>query len=261
MPESNNLPTIRELSERLSEVKKYILAIIGPDALAPKKIEDEKTLNAAQENKMSLGDIKKKIKEYYKPLKEEAIKPWDELNETEKEYTKEIVDIEKIVDNAIMDWNARVREEDRKRRQAEADADAARVQKQKDDEAAAERSRLDAQKAEALAAGDTETAAAIEEEKKSVVAERVIAAPVAETKVMNRGQSGTMSEKKVVLELRITNHLNFVNALIASGQGGIIIVDDKTLTAFKKYLTLNEGVDAFPGCEYRRGYDLTTRRK
>ena len=104
MPESNNLPTIRELSERLSEVKKYVLAIIGPDALAPKKIEDEKTLNAAQENKMSLGDIKKKIKEYYKPLKEEAIKPWDELNETEKEYTKEIVDIEKIVDNAIMDF-------------------------------------------------------------------------------------------------------------------------------------------------------------
>ena len=257
----NNFPTIREISERISEVKKYVLALIGPNALSPKKIEDEKALNAAQENKMSLSDLKKKIKEYYKPLKEEAIKPWNELNETEKEYTKEISDIQEIVDRAIVDWNDRVREADRVRRQAEADADALKEQKRRDDEAAAQKAFLEEQKAKALASGDKKAAAAIEEEKKAVVVERVVAAPVVESKVMNRGISGTMGEKKVVLELRITNHLNFVNALIASGQGGIIIVDDKTLTAFKKYLTLNESVESFPGCEYRRGYDLTTRRK
>lgn len=232
------------IDQRLTETIGFVKKILG-DKLAPVALADQAALTSAQENISTIMDLEKAVVEYYRPIKEAARKPYLDVLEQEKSWLTAIGDVKAFVTDGVREYNNKIREEIRAREQAEADA-----------RAADERRKLAEQAVQAKIAGNDQAV----EEIKAAAAE-IIAAPVVEKKIMNRASVGTMSEKRVIADFRVVNQLNFINALIATGNGAIIVLDTKTETAFKKYLLSNEDVKEFPGVDFRRDYEVISRRK
>lgn len=228
---------ITVINTRLLDTIGFVKKIFG-DKLTPVPIADEKVLNSVQENVTTLIDLRKCVEEYYKPLKAEARKPWDNYVAEEKKWLETIAEVREFADSMIKDFNNRKRIEIQAREQAEAE-----------ERAAKERARLEAEKKSAEAAGNVELVQQIEEVKQNTVA-----VVVEEKKLMNRGETSTMSEKEVIEDFIILNHEEFAAALLGSGKGNMIVLDKKTITAFEKYLLANKSVNAFPGVKFRRDY-------
>lgn len=228
------------ISTRLGETIGFVKALFGEDRLKPVPIVDEKALNAAQENIVTLKDLKKAVDEYFKPLKVEARKPYDQLLDQERQWNESIDDVTKFVNAQIKAFNDKVRAEIQAREQAEAD-ERARIAREK----------LEQAKKEAESAGNAELAQQIAEE-----AQNTVAAEVSEKKMMNRGDLSTMSEAATIEDFEIVNHVEFATALMGGGLGNLIILDKKVETAFKKYLLTNKDVKAYPGVKFRRDYKI-----
>lgn len=232
------------IGERLQTTIGYVKNIIG-EKVSPVPITDEKALNSALENVVTLKDIKKAVEDYFKPLKVEAKKPYEDLLNQEKEWLGSINDITAFVDTQIRVFNDKRRAEllERERKEAE-------------ERSATARAALEAQKAEAEAAGNTEMAAQLEQEKQNTVV-----GEVAERKMMNRSELSTMSESETIEDFIILNHPVFASALMESGNQAMIVLDKKVETAFKKYLLTNREIKAFPGIRFRRDYRINHRTK
>lgn len=234
-----------EVRSQIENVIKYIRIVVG-DLEAPKEIEDDRGLNVVQENIQSLINCDNVVCKHYAPLKKEARKPWDDLVQEEKGWVQTIEKIRNFLDGKVRAYNNRRRIEIQKQEQAEAE-ERARI----------EREKLEREKVELEAAGNVQAAQEVEEIKQAVVA-----GPVAEKKIMNRGDFNTMSESESIEDFIIVNHMEFAAALIESGCGSMVVLDKKTETAFKKYLVNTaRDVKTFPGITFRRDWKTIYKKK
>lgn len=224
----------------------YITKLIGGDLMKPEPITDDKTLLSASEIAATLRDIiKKKIPDYFEPLKKKAKEPYEQVLAEEKKWTETVKKPFDFLDGLIRDYNNRKRLENQ-----------AREQKEADERAAVERARLENEKNQLIQAGNEEGAKQIEEVKQNTVA-----GTVEVKKQQSQGDFITQSEKGTIEDFIIENHLDFATAMISVNLGNMIILDKKVETAFKKHLINNPGIKEFPGVKFRRDFKNTYRNK
>jgi len=109
---------LTEINNRLIEIKKFVKQAVGVPT-APVEITADKQLNAAVENIGSLKDVIKNVKEYFKPRKTEAKKPYEELLEQEKIWIGTCEEIINFIDGQVKVYNnkKRVELEEERRKQ------------------------------------------------------------------------------------------------------------------------------------------------
>lgn len=240
--ETNQLTVI---DEQLKKTRAYIVALVGTK-LDPKPIADDKALVSVQENIAILKALRKDVKEYFYPIKIEAKKPYEQVLEKENAWHEAIEEVFVLADNKIREYNAKLRAEIQ-----------AREQKEADERAQAVRDKLAREKEEALKAGNTEAAAALQTQ-----SENTVAGTVAERKIQSKSDINTMSEQAEIADFQVVNELDFIMACIDSGLGYLLVTDKKTHTAFKKVLTTTKkDTDKWPGCTFRRDYKPIFRNK
>lgn len=112
------------INTELQKLKGFIALIIGDGS---KPIQEPKEKAAAQENILGLKDLKKRVQDFFKPIKEEAKKPYEEVLKKEKAWIEAIENPLELLDKAISQYNQKERERINAERQAAAD-EAARKQ-------------------------------------------------------------------------------------------------------------------------------------
>lgn len=114
--------SLQVINHDLETISGFISQLLGAEYTgelteAPQKV-------AAMENVLALKDLKKKVQEYFKPIKEEAKKPYDGVLIKEKAWLSAIEKPLEILDKAISIYNQRERERINEQRQKAADEQA-----------------------------------------------------------------------------------------------------------------------------------------
>lgn len=86
------------------------------ESLMSLEVVDDTTFKIAGEYAKAIKDLKKKVMEYFKPMKEKAHKAWKEICDKEKEQLDKLEPVEKHLAGQIIKYQA---EQERKKREKE----------------------------------------------------------------------------------------------------------------------------------------------
>ena len=210
-----------EIATIEKELKETALTLKG-QALAV-KVSDTTTYEAAGDLGKAMKDLRQKVVDYFKPLKDAAFKAHKAVTAKESEELKPIDEALEIVRSARDTY---AREEERKRREAEA-----KLQREAEERAEKERQALLKKAEKAEVKGNTEKAAILQE-----AAENVYVPPVTVAKTV----TSTVKE----LQITVTDPKAFIAELVKRNmQPTMIQIQVAPLKAWVKA----NGIQSFPG--------------
>jgi hypothetical protein len=178
-------------------------------------VDDRESMEYAQETILDIDRLKKRISDYWEPLKGQAHKHWKAIVAKENEMTDPLTSrrttLKSKVDTYLTAERKKLQEEQRK-------IDEERRRKEEE-----ERARLQSEAEAALESGDAESAVVLEEAARAVFVPTEIAEPVVEKTV--RTDSGTLSQKTEI-DVIVTDQMAIIRA-VASGQISIGVIEIK----------------------------------
>lgn len=197
-------------------------------------VTDHISYQAAGEFAKGLKELKKKVTEYFEPLKEAAHKAHKAVTQREKEELKPIEDADQLIRqgmSAYLNEQERIRKEEQRKLEAEAKIAADK-----------ERERLLSLAVKNEEKGEDEKAAEYLKKAEQVYVEPVFAAPVEKTIKTDAGNITAAKDVRVtVIDIKA-----LVSA-VAVGQVPITIIDIKQST-LKSWLK-SSGIRTVPGCK------------
>jgi hypothetical protein len=179
------------------------------------KVTDVETYSAAGSLVKTIKEARKKIVEYFQPMKSAAQKAHKEVCTREKEHLSPLDEAEKLVRNTIsiyLNEQERIRQEEERK-----------VRLKAEDDARKEREKLARQAEKAAAKGKDEKAEALREQAEEVVATPVFVAPVVEKTTRTEGVTISQRKETVVEVTDIRKLLAYIAATEVAPIGAVEI--------------------------------------
>lgn len=200
------------------------------------QVTDQVTYQAAGEFAKGLKDLKKKVTDYFAPLKDAAHKAHKSVTQREKEELEPIEDADTVVRKAMTDY---LNEQECIRKEEQA-----RLEREAREAAEKERQKLLDQAVKAEEKGKDEKAEALFEKAENVYVEPVFAESTVEKTVQLSGGGRATAAKDV--RITVIDMRAFI-AAIAAGQVPLTVVEIKQSTL--KSWAKSSGLKAVPGCK------------
>jgi len=227
----------QELKQEIVKADEQIQALV---------VNSPETFEEAGRVVISLDDLIKKIKKYWKEPKEKAFQAHKAITQREKEMLKPVEDRRRVAQQRI---SAYLTEQERKRQEEQRKLDAERKAKEDREKAKLERR---AEKAEE--SGNAEKAEELREKIDDIFVAPAIVEPTIEK--TTHTDAGTISQKKDV-DIRVTDPMAIFRG-IAEGRipANVAVINESKLKQFIKL----QGIAKLDGCDIQEVVKTQFRR-
>lgn len=214
------------------ELKKEVVTVT--DQINAMVVNSPESYTEAGRAIIGMNDLVKKIKEYWKPLKEKAFQVHKEITGKENEMLKPVEDRRKELAkrvSAYLTEQERIKQDEQRKRDEEIRAQIER-----------ERAKLEKKAEKAEVKGDTDKAEALREQAADVYVPPVIVQGAVDK--TTRTEEGTISTVKDI-EVTITDPVEILKGIIAGHIPiAVITINESKLKAHCKSF----GIKQLPGC-------------